>query len=120
MDFYIRKGSDLPKLLMEVVMDGRYDYREFYEFLEGSTISFTMMDNNGTKVINCDKKNISIISKDNDETGCNRDFYIGYNFVKNSNNKINPGTYEGTFEIISPTGEKLITPVRERLYIHIF
>ena len=44
MEFFINKNSTLPKLKMELVNDGRNDFREFYEKIQNATIKFTMYD----------------------------------------------------------------------------
>ena len=44
MEFFINKNSTLPKLKMELVNDGRNDFRQFYEKVQNATIKFTMYD----------------------------------------------------------------------------
>jgi hypothetical protein len=42
MEFFINKNSTLPKLKMELINDGRNDFRNFYEKIQNATITFTM------------------------------------------------------------------------------
>ncbi len=38
MEFFINKNSTLPKLKMELVNDGRNDFRKFFEKIQAGTI----------------------------------------------------------------------------------
>jgi len=49
MEFFINKNSTLPKLKLELVNDGRNDFRNFYEKIQNATIKFNMYDTS-TKV----------------------------------------------------------------------
>ena len=67
MEFFINKNSTLPKLKMELVNDGRNDFRKFYEKIQNATITFTMYDVE-TKIkrvivgaSNCDAVNCEIL-----------------------------------------------------------
>ena len=42
--FFIRKNSELPILKMEVINDGRSDYKRIFENLENATVTFSMKD----------------------------------------------------------------------------
>ena len=44
MNFYIKKGADLPILKVEPIKDGRSDYKKFMEDLQTSAILFSMID----------------------------------------------------------------------------
>ena len=54
MNFYIKKGADLPILKVEPIKDGRSDYKKFMEDLETSTILFSMIntEDNSYKITN--------------------------------------------------------------------
>ena len=43
-DFFINKKSTLPVLKMELVNDGRNDFRNFHDKIQNATIKFTMWD----------------------------------------------------------------------------
>ena len=44
MEFNIKKNSTLPILKMAVVKDGRNDYQSFMDFIETSSLFFSMVD----------------------------------------------------------------------------
>ena len=50
--FYIKQGSTLPTIRMELIEDGRHDFHKFHECIQGADITFTMVniDTNVTKV----------------------------------------------------------------------
>ena len=56
MNFYIKKGADLPILKVEPIKDGRSDYKKFMEDLQTSAILFSMIDtkNNSYKITNAE------------------------------------------------------------------
>ena len=57
-EFNINKNSTLPYLEMELIQDGRNDYKKAYYALQNADVYFTMVNlNSGLKVIsnsNCD------------------------------------------------------------------
>ena len=57
-DFFINKKSTLPILKMELVNDGRNDFRNFHDKIQNATIKFTMWDlsNNAKRIANSDGK----------------------------------------------------------------
>ena len=42
MEFFIRKDSLEPILKMQLIQDGRNDFRKFYRNLENAVLSFSM------------------------------------------------------------------------------
>ena len=50
--FYIKQGSTLPTLRMELIEDGRHDFNKFHECIQAAEITFTMtnIDTNVVKV----------------------------------------------------------------------
>ena len=44
MEFFINKDSNLPPLKMELINDGRNDFRMFFEKIQNATIKFNMWD----------------------------------------------------------------------------
>ena len=44
MDFFIKKNATLPVLKMQVVKDGRSDYRNFMDLMEVSSFAFSMIN----------------------------------------------------------------------------
>jgi hypothetical protein len=115
-NFFIRKNSELPILLMKVVNDGRSDYRKIYENLENAAITFSMVDDKGNyKVFNKQGLLIPV-----DKSVCKEDeeFYLGYKFNKNETNTI--GTFKAEFRVdFFIDNTSLIVPIREDLYVNI-
>jgi len=44
MEFYIKKNATLPLLKLQVVKDGRSDFRKFMDMIEVSALFFSMVD----------------------------------------------------------------------------
>lgn len=119
--FYIKKGSTLPTLRMELIEDGRHDYRKFYDSIQNCSITFTMVniDTNITKVAKA-----PCYIKLKEDGGCVEKYVICYDWKERDTKDV--GTYKGTFDITFnpiksdeteyPTG-KLIMPIRETLNI---
>jgi hypothetical protein len=123
MDFYINKDSLLPILRIELIEDGRHDYNKMHEMLQGSNITFTMV-NRETGVTKIAKAPAYIKARENG--GCVEQYVICYDWRKRDVNE--EGTYIGKFDIefgelkndnyAYPKGN-LIVPVREDLLITI-
>ena len=119
--FYIKRGSTLPTLRMELIEDGRHDYRKFYDSIQNCSITFTMVniDTNITKVAKA-----PCYIKLKEDGGCVEKYVICYDWKERDTKDV--GTYKGTFDITFnpiksdeteyPTG-KLIMPIRETLNI---
>ena len=123
-EFYIKKGSMLPELHMELVQDGRHDFNKFYEAIQNSEVTFTMK-NKDSGVIRIANAPALVLEKMN--TSCVIEYYLCYKW-KERDTKY-PGTYIGEFNINFldglysegkqyPTG-KLLVPIREELTIFI-
>lgn len=123
MDFYIKQGSLLPILRMDLIEDGRHDYNKFHELLENSNITFTMV-NKETGVTKVAKAPAYI--KLREDGGCVDQYCICFDWRKHDTKEA--GTYIGQFNIDFgevkndeydyPKGN-LITPIREDLIITI-
>lgn len=122
MFFFIKQGSVLPTLRMELIEDGKHDFGKFHEAVQDSEIIFTMVnvDTNVTKVA---KGKAYIKLRENDD--CTEQYVICYDWKAHDTKEA--GTYEGTFEInfngnikndsyTYPSG-LLKMPIREKLYI---
>ena len=119
--FYIRQNSTLPTLRMELIEDGRHDFRKFYESVQNCTITFTMV-NVDTKITKIAKAPCYIKLKEDD--GCVEKYVICYDWKPRDTKEA--GTFKGTFELTFgeiksdeteyPTGN-LNMPVREDLTI---
>ena len=122
--FFIKQGSTLPSLRMELIEDGRHDYNKLWECIQNADITFTMVnaDTNVTKVA---KAKAYIKLRENDD--CTEQYVICYDWKARDTKEA--GTYIGTFEITFngdikndeytyPSGV-LLTPIREQLMITI-
>ena len=119
--FYIRQNSTLPTLRMELIEDGRHDFRKFYESVQNCTITFTMV-NVDTKITKIAKAPCYIKLKEDD--GCVDKYVICYDWKPRDTKEA--GTFKGTFELTFgeiksdeteyPTGN-LNMPIRETLNI---
>lgn len=123
MTFFINKNSTLPYLRMDVINDGRYDFRKLYIAMENADVSFTMTNlETGIKKIANAKAHI--VPKNND---CFDEYSIEYRWNKRDTKE--SGVYVGQFKIVFndditmegitfPQGE-LIVPIAEELQINI-
>ena len=125
-EFYIIKDSVNPVLEMELIDDGRYDFKRslFNEALQDSEVTFSMKDEEtGIMKISKSKANVVLAIDDVSE----EKYILQYKWSKRDVSK--KGTYEAWFEItfneniISdgieyPKGN-LKVPVEEKLRIRI-
>lgn len=122
MYFYIKQGSVLPTLRLELIEDGRHTYNKFHECVQNADITFTMVnaDTNVTKVA---KAKAYIKLREDDD--CTEQYVICYDWKAHDTKEA--GTYIGTFDIdfngelkndnyTYPQG-LLKMPIREKLYI---
>ena len=120
-EFYINKDSLLPTLRMELIEDARHTFNHFFELIQNSTITFTMV-NRETGVTKIAKSPCYI--KAREDGGCVEQYVICYDWKKRDVNE--EGNYIGKFDIEFgelkndeydyPTGN-LIMPIREDLLI---
>lgn len=126
-EFYINQGSVNPTLRMELINDGRYDYKKtniFNNSIQNADITFSMKNiDNG--VLKISKSRAEVVEIDSDS--CESKYILQYRW---SNRDVKEkGIYKAWFEIIFkgdifedgveyPTGN-LIVPIKEELIIHI-
>lgn len=113
MEFFIRKESQEPLLVMKLYHDEKYFKEPIGDRIERSIITFTMIDDKGRKKIL--------------ESPCKLvkegyDYYIVYMWSKNDTKTI--GSYEGLFNIRfmdeqNRPENNVILPISEKLYINI-
>ena len=122
MDFYINKGATLPMVILELIQDGRNDYKKFHEKIQNANITFSMYNvDNGVKKIGC--KDAIILCKTCDDchecSDCDEEqYYIAYQFNERDTSK--SGRYVGKFTIDFLDGSgTLIAPIRDNLYINV-
>ena len=117
MEFFIRKDSIEPILKMQLVQDGRNDFRDFHKKLANSSIYFSMKDTvtGIPKVVN---QSAGIVSKTPTSLNSDVEYYIYYKWKKRDVRK--PGRFEGQFIIyFHDDNTELIAPIREDLFINI-
>ena len=120
--FVITKNSTLPYLRMEVINDGRNDFRKAYIALQSATVTFSMtnMDTGIKKIANA---KAYVVEKDG--TTCEEAYVIEYRWNKRDTDT--SGNFIGQFKIIFddnihidgmtfPKGE-MIAPIAEDLII---
>ena len=119
MEFFINKNSTLPHLKMELINDGRNDFRKFFEKIQNATIKFNMYDvNTNLKRIAKSTAEIQLKCETCEIGGDEPEYYIVYKWTARDTKK--PGKYNGEFVItfLDGTGT-LIAPIRSELYINI-
>lgn len=121
--FNINKNATLPYLEIELMQDGRNDYRKVYYAIQNADVYFTMTNlDNGVRIIANSKCEVITYSE-----SCEEKFKIRYKWKKNDT-KLS-GRYVGTFKIVFgddltadgyefPSGE-LIVPISEELIINV-
>ena len=126
-EFYINQGSVNPTLRMELINDGRYDYRKtniFNNSIQNADITFSMRNiDNG--VLKVSKSKAQVIEFDDEN--CETKYLLQYCW--NNRDVKDKGTYKAWFEInfkgdITEEGVEypkgnLIVPIREELIIHV-
>jgi hypothetical protein len=115
MNFIIRKNSTLPLLKLQVANDGRGDYKNLMDFIETSTIYFSMHDIE-TGVPKIIYGSAGFVDKIFLTPNSDPEYYIYYQFTSKDTNRV--GRYEGQFMLRGSDGV-LILPIREKLYINV-
>jgi hypothetical protein len=117
MEFFIRKDSLEPILKMQLIQDGRNDFRKFYRGLENAVLSFSMkkVDTGEYVILN---KAAGIVQKTGVDPVNDPEYYIYYRWQPSD--VMDVGRYQGQFLIEFLTeGSQLVAPVREDLFINI-
>ena len=116
MEFFINKNATLPVLKLELIQDGRNDYRNFFDLIQNANIYFTMTDViTGVKRIGKKLAGTQVV----ETVSCvGEEYYITYQFTERDTEKA--GRYVGQFTIEFEDGTgTLIVPIREELFINI-
>tara|TARA_R110001606_G_scaffold224119_3_gene372129 strand:- start:373 stop:753 length:381 start_codon:yes stop_codon:yes gene_type:complete len=117
MEFFIRKDSIEPILKMQLVQDGRNDFRHFHDKLSNSSIYFSMKDEE-TGIPRVLNRVGGIVTKEPTSLNSPIEYYIYYKWTKKDVKKT--GRFEGQFIIyFHDDNTELIAPIRENLYINI-
>ena len=125
-EFFIRVGSVNPPLRMELIEDGRYDFKKslINNALQDSVVKFFMRDRE-TGILKVANANADIVLAKNE--GCEEKYILQYKWTDRDVKK--EGIYEGWFDIKFngdltedgvdyPTGNLKI-PIQEKLIIYI-
>ena len=124
MEFIIKKGSVNPVLRMELIKDGRYDFKKAMidNALQDSVVKFYMKDVE-TGLLKVAKADADIVLAQ--EEGCEEKYILQYKWKERDTKK--EGTYEGWFEInfngnlkeegVDYPSGKMIVPIQEKLQI---
>lgn len=123
--FTINQNAELPKLRLELIQDGKTDFRKFYLAIQAAdSVTFTMT-NIETGIKKIAKAPAEVVY--DEESGCDEKYLLQYSWKKRDTNE--SGQFVGHFHInfsekvvadgmIFPKGE-LIVPIQEPLYINI-
>ena len=123
-EFYINKGSVNPVLEMELIKDGRYDFKKSMidNAIQDSVVKFYMKDVE-TGLLKVAKADADIVLAQ--EEGCEEKYILQYKWKERDTKK--EGTYEGWFEInfngnlkeegVDYPSGKMIVPIQEKLQI---
>ena len=115
MEFTIGQNASLPVLKMQVVNDGTQNFESMMEFIERSSIFFSMVstDNGIPKVYT---KSAGFVEKLEMDENASPEYYVYYRFTPQDTSRI--GRYEGQFMFINEDGT-LVLPIREPLFINV-
>ena len=121
MEFFIRKGATDPLLKLRLVDDGKNDKSSLNDLFENADIRFDMI-NIETEIpeILGGQCLLTTRTKNYDQT--TEEYYITYRFTSEQTKEV--GKFEGIVNVqfrdtdLKPTN-KLIVPIKEKLYINI-
>lgn len=113
MNFYIKKGSTLPKLKMLLIRDGRSDFHSIIQDLSSSQVFFSMYDveKKLPKIVNSPCQIFEIVNSKGET-----ELYIEYSFKKKDTTK--SGKFRAEFTIKNNEGV-FILPIQEGFNIFI-
>lgn len=125
-EFYINQHSVNPVLRMELICDGRYDYKNdlLNKSLQNSDVTFSMknIENDILKIAKAEAKIVESY-----DSGCETKYLLQYDWKERDVKET--GVFKAWFEInfkgdlkegnkSFPSG-KLIVPIEETLIVHI-
>ena len=126
MTFTIRQGSVNPVLRMELIKDGRYDFKKsmIENAIQDSVVKFYMKDSE-TGLLKVAKADADVVLAQ--EEGCEEKYILQYKWKERDTKK--EGIYEGWFEIdfngnlteegVDYPSGKMRVPIQEDLIIYV-
>ena len=117
MEFIINKNSTLPVLKLELINDGRNDFRKFHDMIQNANIYFTMTDVvTGVKRIEKKETGVQLVEPKSECVG--EEYYLVYQFTEKETSV--SGRYVGQFTIEFLDGSgTLLVPIKEELFINV-
>lgn len=115
MEFTIGQNASLPVLKMQVVNDGTQSFEDMMEFIERSSIFFSMVSTD-TGIPKVYTKSAGFVEKLEMDPNAAPEYYVYYRFTQQDTSRI--GRYEGQFMFINEDGT-LVLPIREPLFINV-
>jgi hypothetical protein len=115
MEFFIKKNATLPLLKMAVVKDGRNDYNNMMDFIEQSSIFFSMVSVD-TGIPKISTRPAGFVSVEQLDPNADPEYFVYYQFSPRDTNKV--GRYQAQFLFRNDQGT-MILPIREELYINV-
>ena len=117
MEFFINKNSTLPVLKLELINDGRNDFRKFHEMIQNANIYFTMTDViTGVKRIAKKETGIQLVLPQSDCVG--EEFYLVYQFTEKETSVAGRYAAQFSIEFLDGSGT-LIVPIRQELFVNV-
>lgn len=125
-EFYLIRGATSPYLRLELINDGRYDYKKslFDNAIQDSTVTFSMR-NTETGLLKVAKQPVEIVLAKSE--GCEEKYILQYKWKERDTRE--KGIFEGMFEIkfngnltedgIEYPNGILKVPIEEELLIYI-
>lgn len=124
-EFYINQYSENPVLRMELICDGKFDYKKsdlFNTSIQNADVTFSMK-NIENDMLKISKAKAQIVMAET--SGCENKFLLQYSWKKRD--VADKGIYKGWFEInfkddiyeanVSHPSGKLIVPIEDELMI---
>lgn len=112
MNFFIKQNSTLPLIKLQIFKSASVSYHQFDEFLNDSTITFSLkIEDSGIYKLIDDTCNLEII-----DNGTEKEYYVLYQLSKKLTKK--PLTYIGEFKISNNQGDTIL-PIRDKLLINV-
>jgi len=115
MEFFIRQNSTLPIIKVQIIKDGRVDFREFDNLTNTSTITFSMWEEGTNRYIVVNKPAFTMVKESTGDSP-EVEYYVYYQLTSHETRK--PGGYIGEFKITNEQGE-ITLPLRNKLIINV-